>query len=389
MSTTDNKINSNNAGLYIHIPFCIKKCPYCDFYSVTDTTLRKKYLKALHLEIQMTGNLPLTFDTIYIGGGTPSMLSAESINRIIESARRTYRFLPDSEVTIEVNPGTVTREQLRDYRQAGINRINIGVQSFRPENLEFLGRIHTAMEARQAVEWARMTGFDNVGIDLIYALPGQSPDSWKRDLDAAVVYAPQHLSCYTLTFEPGTPMGKELQAGSIRPLEEKAAGDLFTLTAEYLTGKGYEHYEVSNFSAGAAFKSRHNCKYWSFAPYLGLGPSAHSFMEPERFWNTPDVSDYIKELEDRHLPRGGQEILNQEQLMTEAVFLGLRTAEGIDIGRFERKFDVRFQDLFAKVLEEFQEKKLLEVTAERCTLTRSGLLLLDAIAASFADHVPE
>ena len=375
------------AGLYIHIPFCSSKCPYCDFYSITDTSLRKRFLKALNLEMQLTDDFRAAFDSIYIGGGTPSVLTVEDVSRIIESAQQTYTLIPDSEITIEINPGTVTREQLRQYLQASINRINIGVQSFHPENLSFLGRTHSVMESRQAVEWAQTAGFGNIGIDLIYALPNQTSDGWKRDMDAAVVYSPQHLSCYTLTFEPGTPMEKDLREGRIRPLDEQATGDLFLLTADYLTGKGYEHYEVSNYAEESGFRSRHNSKYWSLAPYLGLGPSAHSFVYPERFWNASDVSTYVEDLEAGQLPRGGKETLNRRQMMTEAVLLGLRTAGGMDIRRFDQSFDVRFRDLFAKSLAEFQERKLLELSAERCRLTREGFLLLDAIAASFAENI--
>ena len=375
------------AGLYIHIPFCSSKCRYCDFYSVTDTSLRKRFLKALNVEMQLTGNFSSAFDSIYIGGGTPSVLPAEDVSRIIASVQQTYTLLPDCEITIEINPGTVTREQFRQYLEAGINRINIGVQSFHPENLAFLGRTHTVMESRQAIEWAQNAGFGNIGIDLIYALPEQTADSWKRDMDAAVVYSPQHLSCYTLTFEPGTPMEKDLREGRIQPLDEKTAGELFLLTADYLTRKGYEHYEVSNYAEESNLRSRHNSKYWSLAPYLGLGPSAHSFIHPERFWNTSDVSSYVEDLEAGQLPHGGKETLSRRQMMTETVLLGLRTAEGIDVQLFDQRFGVGFRNLFSETLDEFQEKKLLELSAQRCRLTREGLLLLDAIAASFAENI--
>jgi len=379
--------NPTPAGLYIHIPFCQKKCPYCDFYSITDASVQQAFVDALLLEMRMTADLPLKFDTVYFGGGTPSVLAAAAVAQILQTAYSTYHILSESEITLEINPGTVTPAQLREHRRSGINRLNIGVQSFREQNLEFLGRLHTVQEARQAIEWARSAGFENVGLDLIYGLPGQTQNSWQRDLETAAAYAPEHLACYTLTFESGTPLEKQLQEGRIVALDDERVGKLMIFTASFLADQGYVRYEVSNYSRAHNLRSHHNSKYWSFAPYLGLGPSAHSFIEPERFWNIADVAAYVRRLENNHLPVDGRETLDRQQMMLEAVYLGLRTTDGIHVPEFEEKFGVRFNRLFEAVLAEFEEQGWLKLSNNRCGLTLQGMLLLDAITAAFADQV--
>ena len=375
------------AGLYIHIPFCQKKCPYCDFYSITDASLQQAFAEALLLEMRMTGDLPLEFDSVYFGGGTPSVLTAAAIDQILQTARSTYHILADAELTIEINPGTVTMAQLQEYRRSGINRLNIGVQSFWEQNLEFLGRLHTVQEARQAIEWARHAGFENIGLDLIYGLPDQTQNSWRRDLETAIAYSPEHLACYTLTFESGTPLEKQLREGRIAALDEERVGELMVFTADFLADQGYARYEISNYSRGHNLRSRHNSKYWSFAPYIGLGPSAHSFIEPERFWNIADVAAYIHRLNDGCLPVDSRETLDQQQMMLETVYLGLRTTDGIDIAEFEKKFGVHFNHLFGEVGAEFENKGWLKMTNSRCVLTQQGMLLLDTITATLANCI--
>lgn len=379
--------NTPPAGLYIHIPFCRKKCPYCDFYSITDASMRQAFVDALLLEMRMTAELPMAFDTVYFGGGTPSVLTAAAVDQILQTAHSTYHILGEPETTIEINPGTVTLAQLREYRRSGINRLNIGVQSFREQNLEFLGRLHTVQEARQAIEWARSAGFENIGLDLIYGLPDQTPNSWRRDLETAMAYAPEHLACYTLIFESGTPLEKQLRQGCIVALDEERVGELMIFTANFLADQGYGRYEVSNYCRGHHLKSQHNSKYWSFAPYLGLGPSAHSFIEPERFWNIADVAAYIRKLENNHLPVDGRETLDRQKLMLEAVYLGLRTTDGIDVTGFEEKFSVHFNRRFGELTAAFEDKGWLKLSDNRCVLTLQGMLLLDAITAAFADHI--
>ena len=381
------------AGLYVHIPFCINKCPYCDFYSITDLSLKSEFVGALMHEMQLTRNNALRFDTLYMGGGTPSLLDAKNISLIIENAHQSYEILANAEITLEVNPGTITTEQLEAYRQSGVNRINIGVQSFDQANLHFLGRIHTSTDANLAVKWTREAGFENIGLDLIYGLPEQTIESWILDLRHAVEAEPQHLSCYMLTCEPGTPLDNNRQEGRFHPLSERRVKELFETTLSFLSAHGYVQYEISNFALASSDRfgtqnsehnqSRHNQKYWSFVPYIGLGPSAHSFLEPHRCWNHPSVKKYIHKLESGRLPLEGKETLSLEQLMIEAVYLGLRQTKGISVDAFDKKFGVSFKAMFGEITTGLEEKGLIKYSQNRCALTPRGMLLLDSISSMF------
>jgi oxygen-independent coproporphyrinogen-3 oxidase len=383
--------------LYVHIPFCLQKCSYCDFYSITDPSLHQAFLDALIIEMNLKSGFASTFDSLYIGGGTPSVFGAEKIVRIIEAAHRSFNILKDAEITLEVNPGTITPEKLEGFRRAGVNRINIGVQSFNPENLKFLGRLHSRSDADIAVQWAREAGFENICLDLIYGIPGQTKKAWVADLERALRFEPEHLSCYRLTYEPGTPMDKSRQKGRFRPLNDDKIRDLFVSTTEFLAGRGYAQYEMSSFASTGSGRigqrsfernrSRHNCKYWSFTSYLGLGPSAHSFKEPERSWNRSDVPDYINELAAGRLPPSGREMLSRSQLMMEAIFLGLRQTEGININAFEEKFGVNFHQRFIGTLRSLEERGLIGTAQNRCALTRKGMLYLDSIASLLVNQI--
>jgi len=378
----DSKPNqAEPGGIYVHIPFCIKKCPYCDFYSTTDTTLKQRFISAVISEMNMTCNLPFKFDTLYIGGGTPSVLETKLITRIIETASDLYKLLPDSEITIEVNPGTIKPEKLGKYRDAGVNRISIGVQSFQEKNLNFLGRMHTVEDADLAIQWAKDAGFENIGIDLIYGIPGQTQKSWLCDLAQAISYESQHLSCYMLTYEPDTPMEKSLHQGSFKAMGGKMVGELFKATIEFLTDKGYAQYEISNFAHAKNLRSCHNQKYWSFAPYIGLGPSAHSFIELRRSWNKASVKEYLKDLEEGRFPIDGQEVLSREQMMMESVFLGLRRADGINVSEFNSRFDENFFKIFGKQIDDFEKKGLIATNQTSYALTVKGMLFLDSITS--------
>jgi oxygen-independent coproporphyrinogen-3 oxidase len=382
-----------NAGLYIHIPFCLKKCPYCDFYSITDLSLQPPFLDALTAEMHRTRAVDGVFDTLYIGGGTPSVLNIQTIDKVIETAHQCFDILSNAEITLEVNPGTVNLEQLTGYRRAGVKRVNIGIQSFNSANLGFLGRIHSGKDAETAVKWAQKAGYENIGLDLIYGIPEQTRASWLMDLQLAVEFLPQHLSCYMLSFEPGTPMYKDLQNRVFNPLPEHQVCEMFEATHSFLSAHDYVQYEISNFAHEVVCdsgikslqsnRSRHNMKYWNFAPYIGLGPSAHSFIEPQRYWNHPDVKKYIQELSAGRLPRAQTETLTREQLMIEALYLGLRQTKGIVVDAFDKKFDVNFKLLYAEVITGLEEKGLMEFSQNRCALTSRGMLYLDSIAAMF------
>jgi len=383
--------DSKPAGLYIHIPFCLRKCPYCDFYSITDLSLQTAFLDALASEMNMTCELDKEFDTLYIGGGTPSVLDIKAIDNIIKTANQCFTFHSNAEITMEVNPGTVTLEQLKGYRQAGINRINMGIQSFSSANLDFLERIHSAKDAKMAVKWAQKAGYENIGLDLIYGIPGQTTSSWLKDLHMAVEFHPQHLSCYMLSFEPGTPMHKNLQNSVFNPLPEHLVCEFFETTRSFLKANGYVQYETSNFAlidqsgikSAQSNTSRHNLKYWNFFPYIGLGPSSHSFIEPQRYWNHSNVKKYIQDLSEGRLPRAGKESLNREQLMIEAVYLGLRQVKGIAVAGFDKKFGVDFRAMFTGVISDLEGKGLVKMSQNRCALTAKGMLYLDSIATQF------
>ena len=378
---------SQDAGLYVHIPFCVRKCPYCDFYSQTDLALKPRFLKALIAEMELVSHGELCFDTLYIGGGTPSVYESDEIDLIVTNAFQSFKVRADSEITLEVNPGTVTLAQLTGFRKAGINRLNIGVQSFLQTNLDFLGRIHSGDAAGQTLHFARRSGFDKVGIDLIYGLPGQSEQDWKLDLQQAVDYQPAHISCYMLTFENGTPLNRDLQNGRFQPLAEDRVRVLFETTIEFLEDNGYFQYEISNFARieedRTANVSRHNLKYWTRVPYIGLGPSAHSYIESQRHWNVANLDQYLNEIESGCLPVAGRELLTIEQQKIEAIYLGLRMTRGIDLAYFNKKFRVDFMETFKEVTTALTKDNYIEITKSHCALTRQGRAFLDSITSMF------
>ncbi len=374
---------SEPAGLYVHIPFCLKKCPYCDFYSITDSSLQHDFTSALISEIRMIKYPEFLFDTIYIGGGTPSLLDARTISQILDASKTVLNTSDLTEITIEINPGTIVNKKLIGYREAGINRINIGVQSFQEKNLKFLGRIHTVGDTEQSIQWARDAGFKNIGLDIIYGIPGQTRDLLLNDLKKAIEYRPEHLSCYMLTYEHGTPLEKDLKNGAFNPLTEKQVGDLFLLTLEFLSKNGYHQYEVSNFALSKRSRSRHNRKYWSFGPYIGVGPSAHSYIYPERSWNKADVSGYIEKFNSGQRPDRKKEILTTEQMMIEMIYLGFRKVRGINTDKFNDMFQLDFNQIFKNELDQYRKKGLVRTTDKYCSLTQDGFLFLDSIASAF------
>jgi oxygen-independent coproporphyrinogen-3 oxidase len=380
-----------SAGLYVHIPFCLQKCRYCDFYSISDLSQTSRFMVALKHEMQMNRRTPLAFDTLYIGGGTPSVLAPESIGELIETARKYFSITSDAEITLEINPGTVTFENLFEYRKMGVNRLNIGVQSFDDDNLRFLSRIHSARDARLSVDWARRAGFDNIGLDLIFGLPGQDKMNWLHDLSQAGNLEPEHLSCYMLTCESGTPLARDVKTGRIRWAAEEMILDLFNAAIDFLTAHSFLHYEVSNFARIARphrepRTSRHNLKYWTFAPYIGLGPSAHSFIEPERYWNHRSLATYLRQIEDGKSAMAEKESLTKTQMTIEAIYLGLRTTWGINLAEFQTKSGINFANAFSRPIAELENQGMIEIDEGHCVMTRKGLLLTDSIASMLICH---
>lgn len=377
------------AGLYIHVPFCLRKCDYCDFYSIDDLTPIPGFLDALIAEMGLYRGCFRQFDTLYLGGGTPSLLTPLQISRIIDASRETFPLSPDAEITMEVNPGAATAEHLAGFRGAGVNRLNVGVQSFKDRNLRFLGRIHSAAAAVSTLRMARRAGFGNLGLDLIYGLPDQSPNAWRADLEQALDVEPDHLSCYLLTWEAGTPLYDRWRRGRCQPPPDSRTAALFQLTADLLAERGFVQYEVSNFARSPERCSRHNRKYWSLAPYLGLGPAAHSFdpERRERRWNHGSLERYLADLATGDAPVADREILDRDQQMMEILYLGLRTAAGIDLVDFRRRFGEGFEARFGRLADRLAAEGWLRLTPRRCRPTRRGMGYADGMAARFCRYL--
>lgn len=354
------------AGLYIHVPFCASKCPYCDFFSVSATDKIDSWLEALCRELDLYREQFPRFETVYLGGGTPSLLSDLQLGILMEHIRRSVAIDDGAECTIEVNPDDVSREKAGVLRDCGFNRLSIGVQSFDDRLLGLLKRRHTAEQACVAIEHATAAGFDSISLDLMFGLPGQD---WEGELAQAVGFKPGHLSCYQLTVKPGTPFHQLHQSGELEIASEKELVQLFMLTDSILENFGYAHYEVSNFARGSEHEARHNSRYWQHLPYLGLGPSAHSFDGRTRWWNTASLPEYCQSLV-KGSPVTGRETLTAEQLRLERLMLGMRTQRGI------AREDVRAD---AQVLERLESAGLVVVHDARVVPTARGMLFADRL----------
>ncbi len=389
-------------SLYIHVPFCLKKCRYCDFYSETDQDKIEAYVNALAKEIQIradaAGDLPLrsTVETVYFGGGTPSLLPLSSLEIILDTLHRNYSISEKAEITLEANPGTLDGQYLKGIKGMGVNRLSIGVQSFSPQKLSLLGRIHTGEQAGKIVQHARAAGFENIGLDLIFGLPGESQSAWKKDIDKALGFEPEHLSCYMLTLEPGTPLYNQFEKGSFLPMAPERQVDMFSFTSDYLEVAGYDHYEISNFAHGKSNRSRHNSGYWQMVPYAGFGPSAHSLAydqsgsnEPVRSWNMANLSGYIKCLEADQLPVEDKESITVNQQLLEMVMVRLRTVEGIELKMFNALFETSFTQLYTDLIETLACESLGGISGDgkRFALTRAGWARLDSIVEEFAEKL--
>jgi oxygen-independent coproporphyrinogen-3 oxidase len=381
-SETDNDIKvilsqDEPPGLYIHVPFCKTKCPYCDFYSVTDLTLVEGWLRALHKEMNLYRNNFGTFDSLYIGGGTPTVLNDPAMISLFEELHNHFSFAHDTEITVEVNPDDITQKKLELLKSLGVKRLSIGVQSFNDEELKLLKRRHTHQGAEKALRFINSAGFTNFGIDLMYGLPGQDLESWIETLHKALAFKPTHLSCYQLTIEKTTPFGKMMDDGNLQGCAEEQGMKFFLLTSKLLEEHGFVHYEISNFAQGDKYRSRHNCKYWQHVPYLGLGPGAHSFQGIARWWNCRSVKDYCDCLEKGLRPIGGSENLSTDQLRLEKLFLGLRTIDGVTL---EAAFPKSPSNGY---LENITKTRLVAIRGGRLIPTKKGFLMADRLPLLF------
>ncbi len=361
-------------GIYLHVPFCAAKCRYCDFLSFagSDAGLRARYVEALRAEIRARGEGQAA-DSVFFGGGTPSLLEPEEIASLLAALREAYQILPDAEISMEANPGTVDAWKLSAYRSAGITRLSLGVQSFDDALLARIGRIHSARQAEEAAEAARAAGFENLNLDLIFALPGQSLADWERTLRRAIALAPEHVSFYALQIEEGTPLCEAVRRGEERPVPEETDRAMYHLALRLLAEAGYEPYEISN-AAKPGFACRHNLKYWSFQDYMGLGLGAASFLNGVRLKNTEELSEYLA---GRFEAERHENSLSDS--MAEYLFTGLRKREGISLAAFEERFGRSVEEIHPGVLEKHLRSGLLERNGARVFLTERGLDLANTV----------
>lgn len=368
------------AGLYIHIPFCLSKCGYCNFYSIESANLIPEYIAALQKEIKHYRNAFSSFDTVYIGGGTPSLLTPTQLGKIFSVIHKCFNIEKNVEITLEANPGDVSPTYLKEIRQAGVNRLNIGIQSFNDKALHYLGRRHTGEEAAASIKAARKAGFNNLGIDLIYGISGFGIKSWTNDLQNALSFAPEHISCYELSLNKQTALYKQHTSSNRCRLTEDKKLKLFFSSSDTLEQAGYTHYEVSNFARRDTFKSRHNQKYWRHSPYLGLGPAAHSFLGNVRWWNSASIKTYIKDLSSGKTPVQDSEVLSTEQLKLEALFLGLRTKDGIDLKAYQTRYGIDILADKINIIKVLIQNNLIECKDGFLLPTRRGMAVADSLA---------
>lgn len=370
-------------GLYLHIPFCASKCVYCDFASYPHReTAWEPYLCALCGEMaswreRMEGHEVIS---VFLGGGTPSLLSEAQIARLLQSAASQFRISPDAEITMEANPGTLTLPKLRACRAAGVNRLSFGVQAMDDRLLRRLGRIHTVREAVDAVEMARAAGFDNVSLDLMYALPGQSRADWRSTLRDAVALEPEHISAYSLIVEEGTPLARQVARGEAELPDEDAAVDMHREAVHFLSEAGYERYEISNY-ARPGRACRHNIIYWERGEYLGLGCAAHSLVGETRFENPRDLDRYLageRQLNVEHIDR--------QEAMEETLMLATRMCRGMNLADYRRQFGEDFLRMRMRTLERLRKMGLVEWSADSLWLTERGLELQNAVVVELLEE---
>ncbi len=388
-------------GLYVHIPFCSAICPYCDFSVLLgDADAREAFTRRLVREIELwrdsSSDLRLRgIDTIHFGGGTPTALAPEQLARILEAARAHLDLEPDAWLFLEANPEDVTAEAVVAWQRLGVRTLSLGVQSFHDDALRFLGRRHDGQQARDAAHRALDAGFHSVSIDVIYGLPEDSPARLLRDLEIAVQLQPQHLSCYQLTIHQGTPFGFRHERGQLDELPNDDQAELFRLTHTFLADHGLPAYEVSNFAASPEHQSRHNRKYWNHTPYLGLGPSAHSFhprtngdrlLGGRRWWNVRKIKPWNTRLDEGARPIDESEELRADELAFEALMLGLRTSAGLDVETFHQRYGVDLLAANGAYVDDLEARGLLQRRDHHLVPTLDGFAVADSVACGFQLH---
>ncbi len=373
-------------GLYVHVPFCRSRCPFCSFAITTELDAAGAWRRAVEREAVLRApEWRSAFETVYLGGGTPSLLGAEGIASLLGFLRASFSVEAGAEVTVEANPGDLGPRDFARLVADGVNRFSLGVQSFSEDDLKFLGREHSVEDSLASFAAARAAGVENITIDLIYGLPGRSLDVWCAQIYRAVGLGPDHISAYSLTYEPGTVLARRRDRGEVGEPSEEESRDLLLLTAERLAEAGYEQYEVSSFARGERFQSRHNRKYWDGAPYLGLGPSAHSFRSPERWWNAARSRDYIRLLDSGSDPIAGRETLSLDERRLERLALALRTARGLRLDAFSAEFGADLRRTHRALLDSLIAERLLVAEAEVLRPTMRGMAVADGIAVRLSE----
>jgi len=368
--------------LYVHVPFCVSKCLYCDFYSLRySEMLAQDFLEALEKDIESSAE-GLQPETIYIGGGTPTSLSNRLLRELLDIIARHVSLERVTEYTIEANPGTIDSAKLDIVLSAGVDRVSLGVQSFQEGTLKALGRAHSMVQALEAITLLRDKAVANVSIDLIYGIPGQTVKAVENDLERAIAASPEHVSFYGLLYESDTELTRQVHAGRIHPVSEHAEAKMYETIRNEMTSSGYHHYEISNF-AKQGRECRHNLVYWHNDQYIGVGPSAASHVAGRRFCKTRNVQIYIDRLANGESPVCECEELGPRKKLAETLMLGLRLVDGIDLQEVEEKTGVAPLALFSTVFEEFSSQGLLDLSANRLRLTQRGMLVADSVMQEF------
>lgn len=370
---------TENLGIYIHIPFCKKKCEYCDFYSMCDLSYREDFVGALIEQIKSsrTEAKNRIVDTIYLGGGTPTLLSGEQIVRILKAVRSVFRVSDEAEITMEANPGTLDPEKLSAYHEAGVNRLSIGLQSANADELQRLGRIHTKEDFENTFLLARLEGFQNISVDIMYALPDQTEQVLSETLDYVFALEPDHISFYGLKIEPETPFGRDASVEASVPDEDMQA-DMYLNSARKLEEAGFLQYEISNF-AKPGFECKHNMKYWKLEDYLGFGPAAHSLMDRRHFSYRRELKAFIDDPTDQNALLDEDETLSHEECAMRFIMVGFRLRTGIDVAEYNERFGDDFEARYLYRMLPFIDKQYIMKTKNGYRLSRRGLLISNYI----------
>lgn len=367
------------AGLYVHIPFCRSRCVYCDFFSTKLEHRQSEYIDALCREMQLRKDyLSEPVATVYIGGGTPSLLSDDSLRRLIDAV---YHFVGNDkqieEITIELNPDDVTAHKAQLLHSLGINRVSMGIQTFDDSRLRFLRRRHTSQQAIEAYSTLKDAGFDNISIDLMFGFPGETIDDWIADVEKVIGMSPQHISAYSLMIEENTPLYNIMCSGELKEIDDDMSRAMYEKLCSLLAEAGYEHYEISNF-AMPNFRSRHNANYWKAVEYIGIGAAAHSYNHTTRSWNIDNIDTYIEKINNDNLPQE-VEYLNETMRYNDLITTAMRTKEGVDLNYIAANFDKKYVNHIAKESKSLIERQLVTIENNRLRLTHNGLFVSDNI----------